>query len=663
MSAAPPPPAMPSADREEFRPGVFARRLARRYWTLLAVIMVCMGSYSAFTVLRLGAIGLVTDVTFHLVKGREAPPGQKVEKGAMLESFERNWRKFLGGEPPTSRLEVPSRFYRFLGVLVAAAVVLALIMGISFFLKELLAQRLVLRIIADVRQAIVDRLVTQSLGFFHHQRAGDLLSRVTNDVISLNVTLRLLFETLVQEPIVILSCIGAAFAISWWLTLGVLPLYVLLFIPIFRSGRKVKRYGKRSLEKLGEVTEDLQQLFTGIRTVKAFGMEHHERRDFEAKNSAYVRKTLKMARARITGRTLQEMSYNVGTALLLLACGWLLYSGTAKLSAGLFAAFLAAMVQIYQPVKAISKAWNQLQESKGGYDRILELLRSRSRIIDSPGARDFPGVKEGIRFDRLSFTYDGVDPFAATAPAPSGAAEGNGASGNGAEPVLRDINFEAKVGEVLAIVGPSGAGKSTLVDLLARFYDPTDGRILADGVDIRDYRQAAWLASVAIVSQDPFLFNATIEENIAYGRAGATRAEVEAAARKAFAHEFILEQPQGYATRIGERGVMLSGGQRQRLTIARAILKDAPILILDEATSSLDSAAEKEVQRALENLMAHRTTFIIAHRLSTITHADRILVLSEGRIVEEGSHEELLVRQGVYWGLCRLQNPGAAGPS
>jgi subfamily B ATP-binding cassette protein MsbA len=315
---------------------------------------------------------------------------------------------------------------------------------------------------------------------------------------------------------------------------------------------------------------------------------------------------------------------------------------------------MAAMVQIYQPVKAISKAWNQLQESKGGYDRILELLRSRPRVLDAPGAGEFPGVKEGIRFDRLSFAYDGFRPLSAPEPEPG---RENGGAALGLAEVLREVSFEVKVGQVLAIVGPSGAGKSTLVDLLARFYDPTEGRILADGVDIRDYRQASWLRKVAIVSQDPFLFNSTIGENIEYGRLGSSREEIEAAARKANAHEFIIEQPQGYDTPIGERGVKLSGGQRQRLTIARALLKDAPILILDEATSSLDTAAEKEVQRALENLMANRTTFIIAHRLSTVVHAHRILVLVEGRIVEEGSHQELLDRRGAYWGLWRLQNP------
>jgi subfamily B ATP-binding cassette protein MsbA len=679
----------PAGPAELFEPARFGRALGRRYWPLLLVILLSMATYSGFLALRLAAAGLLADVAVVQMKQSETPQAgayrsfarglhwvgqklglEKVEKGRILGQFEDKWSRFTGAEPPTARLEEPSRFYRFLIEFTAAGVVLSLIMGVAFFLKELLAQKLVLGIMADIRQAVVDHLVTQSLAFFQRHKAGDLLSRVTNDVVSVNVTLRVLFETIVQEPITIIACVATAFLAAWKLSLLVLPCYFLLFVPVWRSGRKVKRYGRGSLEKLGEVTEDLQQLFTGIRTVKAFGMEESERRDFTQKNRAYIRKTLKMARAKITGRTLQEVGYNAGTVLFLFLMGCLVYSGLSKLGPGEFVAFIGALVQIYQPIKGVSKAWNQLQESKGGYDRILELLRSRPQVVDLPDAVDFPGVSREIRFDGVSFAYQGGESLPGPAPADAPASRddaylrhaaqgGNGKSWEGS-PVLRGISFQVRVGQVVAIVGPSGAGKSTLVDLLARFYDPREGAVLVDGVDVRRYRQASYLRAVAIVSQDPFLFNATIEENIGYGRAGASRPEVEAAARKAYAHDFILEQPQGYATRIGERGVMLSGGQRQRLTIARAILKDAPILILDEATSALDSAAEKEVQRALENLMADRTTFVIAHRLSTIIHADRILVLDDGRILEEGTHGDLLERQGRYWELYRLQNPAAA---
>jgi subfamily B ATP-binding cassette protein MsbA len=668
-------PAGASRGAEEFQPAAFARRLARRYWPLLAVVLVCMGTYSAFTAMRLAVGGLVVDVTKYLLEKRVAPASERwtlevdlignyvedrapsVVKGKVLSGFEGYWDKWIGSPAPTAKIEEPRRFYRFLIGLGVVAVLASLAMGVSYYLKEFLAQRFVLAVIADVRQAIVDHLVLQSLAFFNRQRAGDLLSRVTNDVVSLNVTLRLLFETVVQEPITIAGCLVILFSTSWTLTLMILPFYALLLVPIFRTGRKVKKYGRTSLEKLGEVTEDLQQLFTGIRTVKAFGMEEHERRDFEEKNRGYVRKTLKMARAKITGRTFQEVGYNVGVAVLIFFLGALLFSKVSNLDAGQFAMFVMALIQIYQPVKAVSKALNQLQESRGGYDRILGLLRSARPIPDPPDAFDFPGVRDEIRFDEVSFSYDSP-PGAPVLHGPPPASPGP-EDGCPARPVvLREISFSVKAGQVVAVVGPSGAGKSTLVDLLARFYDPTKGRILIDGIDVRRYRRDSYLRAVAIVSQDPFLFNATIEENIAYGRAGAAREDVVEAARKADAHEFILEQPEGYETRIGERGVLLSGGQRQRLTIARAILKDAPILILDEATSALDTAAEKEVQRALENLMEHRTTFIIAHRLSTIVHADRILVLDEGRIVESGNHEDLLALRGRYWELVSLQ--GAA---
>jgi ATP-binding cassette, subfamily B, bacterial MsbA len=661
-----------------FEPWAYVRRLLRRYRGLILVMLLCMGAYSSFYAFRLGVVGLAVDVASYIHDKRAAPEAN-VMKGKILEGFETRWRKYLGGDPPTLRLTEPGTFYRFLVGFAVVVVLASVVMGGTFFLKEFLAQRLVLSIIADLRQAIVDHLVTQSLAFFHRNKAGDLISRVTNDVVLVNITLRIILETVVQDPITVISCVAVIFGIRWKLALMILPFYLLLFVPIVRSGKKVKRYGKKSLEKLGEVTEDLQQLFTGFRTVKAFGMEDFERRDFAEKNRVYIRKALRMARAKIAGRSFQEFAYNAGSAALCLFFGWLLFSGLSDLDSGQLIALVGALVSIYQPIKSISKAMNQIQESRGGYDRVLQLLRSRPPMVDRPDAVDFPGVRESLRFEGVSFSYGGPSGMAPDAPpAPidrPAAAHGPsrpedpptpGSAGEveAGDPryVLKDVSFEARVGEVVAIVGPSGAGKSTLVDLLARFYDPTEGRLLVDGRDIREFRHRSWLGSIAIVSQDPFLFNATIEENIAYGRAGAGHEAVAEAAKKADAHDFILERPEGYAARIGERGVELSGGQRQRLTIARAILKDAPILILDEATSSLDSAAEKEVQRALENLMANRTTFIIAHRLSTVVHADRILVLDEGRIVEEGNHEELLARRGVYWGLHRLQNPERGAP-
>jgi len=638
----------------EFQPRRLFGHLLRQYRCVLAVIFVSMGIYASFNVARIMAAGIVVDAAKYILERRAAAPEAAVEKGNTLRQFETAWNATIGGEPPTARIEVPERFYRALIGFSSAVVALSLAMGVFYYLKEFLAQKLAQQVIASVRQSIVDRLMVHSLSFFHRQRAGDLISRVTNDVVSMNLALRTIFETLIQDPIMIVACLGALFMLSWKLSLFILPFYLLLFLPIFRSGRRVKRYGRRSLEKLSEVTEDLQQLFTGMRTVKAFGMEEHERRDFREKNAAYTHKAVRMARAKVTGRTFQEVGYNAGIAVLFLFLGWLLFTGRSQLSPGQFVMFAGLMTQLYHPIKSFSRALNLIQESRGAFERIQQLLAARPRRVDGPDAAEFPGLKQRVAFEGVSFAYekgDPLDPMASAAAATSAPAFLNGTA------VLRKVSFDVAAGKVVALVGPSGAGKSTLVDLLARFYDPVEGRILIDGVDVRGYRLASYLKAVAVVSQDPFLFNATIEENIGYGRAGASREEIEAAAKQAFAHDFILEQPQGYATRIGERGVMLSGGQRQRITIARAFLKNAPILILDEATSALDTASEKEVQRALEGLMASRTTFIIAHRLSTIAHADLILVLDQGQIVEKGTHDELMARQGRYWALVKLQSP------
>ena len=477
------------------------------------------------------------------------------------------------------------------------------------------------------------------MAYFNRQRSGDVISRLTNDVSTVQLAFRFFFQNIAQEPIKILVFLGFAFVVNPLLFALTVPLYILIMVPLARAGKKVIKHGRGRQQKLGVVTEAIQQLFSGIRIVRAFGMERREQEVFAQQNRDLVGSALQMVRAKAKGKAIQELLYNLGVAGLLFAGVFLLMSDNLEIAT--LVMFIGALVETYNPIKALSRAWNQLQESRAGVERVTEVLREEPLIVDDVELPDFRGVREKIVFEDVCFSYDQLgNGVKSNGVMSNGDGGTDGAAAKPVPPdmpgVIRNVSLNVRVGEVVAVVGPSGAGKSTLVDLLARFYDPQQGRILVDDVDIRNYRQVSYMRSIAIVSQDPFLFNTSIADNIRYGKSEATDEEVRDAAKVAYAHEFIEEQPEGYETIIGDRGVKLSGGQRQRLTIARAVLKNAPILILDEATSSLDTQSEREVQKAMDNLMKNRTTFVIAHRLSTIVHADRIVVLEEGRIAEMG---------------------------
>jgi subfamily B ATP-binding cassette protein MsbA len=637
-------------------PAAFYVSLMRRYWRLLALMALLTAIYSGLSALRLGALGLLVDVVDETgapkASGKEpAAPEAKDDpprdRAKILKTFEEWWKKLLPASmpPPTVDLRSPGGVTRFLKVFAAILCALALVLGGLYFAKEYLSQLLVVRMVVDVRKSLFNQLTLQEVSYFHDRRLGDLLSRTTNDVDLIQRSLRFLYENIFQQPLTILFSMLVACLAHPLLFLVAVPVWGLVTLPVLRSGRKVYRHTRDRQEKLGLITESLQQLFGGIRVVKAFGMERREREDFDKKNRSFVRYFMRVRRAKIRARFFQEIFYHLALAGLIVAGAWLLTNpGSLHIDKGSFVTFFVALMSAYNPLKQVTKAWQEVQESLPGAERVLEVLRRDPLVRDRPGARDFPGLRETISFERVSFSYQQVPGLeAAAARGPSRAA------------AVSEIDLGVNRGEVVALVGASGGGKSTLVDLLARFYEPQEGCISVDGVDIREFRLGSYLEAIAIVSQDPFLFNTTIRENIRCGREGASDDEVVAAAKVANAHGFILEQPQGYDTVIGERGAKLSGGQRQRLTIARAVLKNAPILILDEATSALDSEAEREVQQAIDVLLRERTTFVIAHRLSTVIGADKICVLEDGRIVETGRHQELLDQRGRYWRLYSSQ--------
>ncbi|MBI2919907.1 MAG: ABC transporter ATP-binding protein [Planctomycetes bacterium] len=515
--------------------------------------------------------------------------------------------------------------------LIIAIVVVPVLTALDF-LHNYLEGALKLRVIVSLRNEAIAQMLKLSLRFFGERRAGDLLSRLTNDVQVSQNALNSLYGDIILQPMMVLSIVGVALLISWQLTLVLLIGLPAFAYPVLRLGRRIKKSQKRTLGTLGELTEQMHQMFSGIRTVKAFRMEEVEMREMERVSQSWMKKYLKVVAAKALSSGVQEFMQSLAVAIILLGGIWIMTSRWITLSKGDFLAFLACCVALNRPVKLLTKSFNTLQESLAGCERVFELMEVPPEIVDAPDAVDLPPIRDSIRFRKTTFAY-------------------------GEEPVLRAVDVEVRRGQVVAIVGPSGAGKSTFLDLLCRFYDPVSGSIEIDGMDLRKIRRDSLLAQVAVVSQENFLFNDTVGENIRYGRPGSTDAEVQEAAKAANIHDFIAHLPEGYSTPSGERGTHFSGGERQRIAIARAILRNPAILLLDEATSALDSQNEKLVQEALNRMMRQggRTTFVVAHRLSTIQGADLILVLEKGELVETGTHADLLARGGLYAKLHRAQ--------
>ncbi|MBP1713490.1 MAG: phospholipid-lipopolysaccharide transporter [Deltaproteobacteria bacterium] len=484
------------------------------------------------------------------------------------------------------------------------------------------------RIITDLREKIYHHLHSLALPFFTKNPTGVLMSRILNDVNLVQGAVTDAVTGLLKDIFTIIGLVFVVFYQDWQLALIALVVFPVAVYPIVKFGRKLRSYSTRTQTAMADLSTMLLETISGTRIVKAFNMEDYERKRFSKINERLFRIIVKAFRVRAVSHPLMETLGGLGIAAIVFYGGYNVIRGAA--TPGTFFSFLAALLMLYEPVKRLSNVNNSIQQGLAGASRIFEVLDTVPEIRNKPEARTLGQIREGIEFQNVSFKYE-------------------------EDWVLKNINLQVRVGEVVAFVGSSGGGKTTLVNLVPRFYDVNSGRILIDGQDIRDLTVESLRSKIAIVTQQTILFNDTVEHNIAYGNIGQPHEKIIEAAEAAFAHNFIRNLPEGYQTLIGEQGVKLSGGERQRLSIARALLKNAPILILDEATSSLDSESEVEVQNALDFLMRGRTTLVIAHRLSTIRKANRIIVLSNGGIVEEGKHEELLQREGEYRKLYMLQ--------
>ena len=486
-------------------------------------------------------------------------------------------------------------------------------------------------VVRDLRMEIYRKILSLPLGFFSQERKGDIIARISGDVQEVETSITSTIEMLIKNPILIVIYLFVLFRMSWQLTLFVIVFAPLMILVISATGRRLKADSAEAQKYWSDTMSQVEETLGGLRIVKAFRAERRMESRFGQVTESMRRKNNQVAVRQASAHPVSEFLGSAMIAIVLWFGGTLILGDHAVIDAPSFMAYMAILYSIIQPIKDLSKAAYGIPKGLASMERIDVILQAENPIREAAEPKQLDGFRESIRFNGVRFRYD-----------------------DGRE-VLHGIDLEIPKGKTVAIVGASGAGKSTLVDLIPRFYDPAEGSITIDGVDIREVRVHDLRALMGNVNQDPILFNDSLFNNIAFGKQDATQEEVEAAARIAGAHEFILEKEEGYRTGIGDRGVKLSGGQRQRISIARAILKNPPILILDEATASLDTESERSVQEALEKLMQNRTTIAIAHRLSTIRNADEIIVLDEGRIVERGRHEDLLALGGYYRKLYDMQ--------
>ena len=593
------------------------RYAAPYWWQVLSsvILMAAVGFLDAFSLLLIGPI-----------LDRVLNPGTPSHEMKLLP---------IPGTHQSIHLEqfVPSTLQNPWAIVAFALVTSTLLKGIFDYAGTYLVSYAGFGMITDLRDDMYNAILRRSAAFFQKHTTGTLLSTIINDLERVQFSLSSVLGEFLQQVFTLIFTVAAVILLG-----GKLAWVLVLFLPAIlfsatKIGRRVRHTTRRGQDKLAEIQNLLHETITGNRIVKAFGMESWEVARFRTAAKRLLRANLRSVAAAAVSSPLMDTFGAVAIALLLLLGRNEIRHGA--FTPGTYLAFIALVFKLYDPIRKFALFNNSFQQAVGASSEIFKFTDSEDDVREKPNAKRLPAFAKSIVFEGASFSYD--------------------RDGEGARDILRAIDLEVKAGEVLAIVGSSGAGKSTMVHLIPRFFDVTAGRLLIDGQDVRDVTLASLRAQIGIVTQETVLFNDTVRNNIAYGQPHVSQKDVESAARAALAHDFIIEMPNGYETIIGERGLRLSGGERQRMAIARAILKNAPILILDEATSALDSESESLVQSALQNLVVGRTVFVIAHRLSTVRRADRIVVLENGTISDVGAHEDLMKKLGTYRRLYDLQ--------